>query len=195
MGWEVEKKPQGGRTDWKIPESEVSIHEETGAVEDLNILPGDLSLLPEVIQSGASNWQKQSITIREDEWTDDFYPQFFKWSLDSFYPKNYLNVWTEQEFYPKNFTWITQDFYPKNFKHVWTNIPTFYPVQGGWVGDGFYPKNYLNVWKFDSFYPKNFENVWTNKSEFYPVQGGWYITDDVGEEIVANRRTFIPIGS
>jgi hypothetical protein len=162
VSWEREDASRNHNA-WAIPKSEVTIHEETVAVEDLNIYPENLSLLPTLIQHGQENWQLQSVNLNTD-WTQDsnFYAAADSW-IDGFYARP--DGWTDG-FYAVLGGWIRDH--------------GFYAVPGGWIG-GFY--SILGGWIEDlNFYvpPGGWiDGFYTALAGwldgFYATPGGWYI--------------------
>lgn len=195
MSWtkeQREKKP----FEWKIPRDKADEHAaETSAVEDLSMLPQDILILPQDIQTGGDNWAKQQINF-SSEWTDDdipaFYPQKFRWIGSGFYSKNYLNVWTAS-FYAVPAGWGSQVFYPRNYLDVWQPFsngpkrePEFYPQSFKWVASFYMIQD---EWNKQEFYPENINGVWA--TPFYLVLGGWYMSDT---DLDSTQLTFPPFG-
>lgn len=159
MSWTREDTPRNHNA-WQVPKSEVRIHEETAAVEDLDIYPENLSLLPTLIQHGQTLWQAQSVNLSFDwvpdhnfyvapgSWIGGFYAAAAGW-LDGFYAV--LGGWlADSGFYAAPGGWL-DGFYP--MLSGW--IGGFYAAPGGWT-DGFYPV--LAGWL----------------GGFYASSGGWY---------------------
>ena len=159
MSWNREETPRDHNA-WQVPKSEVTIHEETAAVEDLNIYPENLSLLPTLIQHGQIHWQLQSVNLSVDwaldhnfyvapgAWIGGFYAISGGW-LDGFYAV--LGGWNiDHGFYAAPGGWL-DGFYP--ILSGW--IDGFYASRGGWI-EGFYPT--LAGWL----------------DGFYVTSGGWY---------------------
>lgn len=164
MVWTKEETPRNHNA-WQVPKSEVTIHEETAAVEDLNIYPENLSLLPTLIQHGQTLWQLQSVNINFD-WVSDH----------NFYvaPGSWIGG-----FYAVTAGWL-DGFYA--VLGGWLRDSGFYPASGNWVG-GFYPP--LSQGWLDGFYASvggwadAFSSVlagWTDG--FYASQGGWYLSNE-----------------
>ena len=164
MSWERESTPRDHNA-WQVPKSEVVIHEETASVEDLNIYPENLSLLPALIQHGQTHWQLQSVNINFD-WVPDH----------NFYvaPGSWIGG-----FYAVTAGWL-DGFYA--VLGGWLRDSGFYPASGNWVG-GFYPP--LSQGWLDGFYASvggwadAFSSVlagWTDG--FYASQGGWYLSNE-----------------
>jgi hypothetical protein len=192
MAWKKESF-SSNKNAWGIPKTrnrrgedieEFVIHEETVAVEDLNIFPQDLCLFPLEAQSGAEKWTKSSINLAS-EWEDEpFYPQFSKWQPRSngfiqvldFYPQP--GKWTANEFYPQYARWAETPFYPQyakwdpNFSGPGLSVSEFYPQSFKWTEEEFYPQTFI-AWpdvEPGAFYPQPFK--WTEE-EFYPRFDKW----------------------
>lgn len=120
MAWKDQKRPpRTERRNWRFPSEEnINFAEETTAVQDLDILPEDLKLLPEAVQSGVDNWSSV-----------DFYFPTNKYSIqaessDTWYPTtiDFYALWIAPtiSFYP-NWDDSTLDFYP-NWAGLTTSI-------------------------------------------------------------------------
>jgi hypothetical protein len=163
VSWTREDAPRNHNA-WQVPKSEVTIHEETAAVEDLNIYPENISLLPTLIQHGQIHWQLQSVTLNFDwvpdhnfyvapgSWVGGFYAVTAGW-LDGFYAV--LGGWLiDHGFYAAPGGWIGG----------------FYPALSGWT-EGFYVS--IGGWT-DAFYPVL--AGWLGG--FYASPGGWYLSSE-----------------
>lgn len=167
MSWNKEADPRNHNA-WQVPKAEVVIHEETAAVEDLNIYPENLSLLPLLVQHGQINWSTQELVNFTDNWIRDhnFYAATSENWLDNFYAV--LGGWTEG-FYAALGEWYESfGFYAVSAG--WTS--GFYAISGGWLEDsGFYA---VPLGWTEGFYSA-FAG-WLDG--FYTTLGGWYLQDE-----------------
>lgn len=150
MAWNGETPPSN-RNAWQVPKKEVVLHENSAAVEDLNIYPENISLPPHLVQNDQILWDFD-IKVAPGGWgvVEDFYSIFSFW---------------KENFYAVAGGWVEN----------------FYAAIGGWLaGEGFYGLS-GKEWKFSfypSFYgwlqvPELFYTDFAVWTEFYPAVGPW----------------------
>ena len=59
MAWTVVQQPKNTESGWRFP-SNTQHMQETSAVEDLNVDPEDMDLVPTDIQKGSDEWTIQA---------------------------------------------------------------------------------------------------------------------------------------